>query len=206
MANAPYRTDILRTTDSYDDLGKQLVITHKTYAEIENHVAPFVSRNAGNGMFVLTKEWINAKVKNAYGMNVFMYNRMLDAVEKFFIEFKNSRRLPSPHIISHRSIHFSEGLFEITQVDTQDYLNQTIRKDRRFKVNTVHKIEVAGLKPFYIENMRNGNYKYLVLRPKLGKSGGFSIDRWEILLYHVNFGYNVTHIDTDKNPRYNGTI
>jgi hypothetical protein len=134
-----------------------------------------------------------------------MYTRLLDAVEKFYMKNKNSRRLPSPHIISHRSVHYCEGLFEITQVDTDKYLQEN-KCVRNFKVNTVHKIEVAGHKPFYIENMRRGNYKYMVLRPKLGKSGAPSLDHWEILLHNTNFGYNVEHIDTDKNPRYNGTI
>jgi hypothetical protein len=203
---APYRTDITRTINRYDDLAKQLVITYKTYAEIESNVAPFVARNADNSMFVLTKEWIHEKVKNNHGMNSFMYNRLLNSVEEFFTQYRTSRRLPSPHIISHRSIHLCEGLFDVKQVDTETYLKESPDRNRGFKVNTVHAIEIGGCRPFYIENMRKGNYKYMILRPKLGKSGAPTIDRWEILLYHVNFGYYVQHIDTDKNPRYNGMI
>jgi hypothetical protein len=203
---APYRTDVVRPSSKYDDLAKQVVVSYKTYESVEAHVSPLVSRNIDNSMFILTKDLIHERVQNGYRMNSFMYNRLLDAVEKFYLKNRHTNRLPSPHIISHRSIHYCDGMFEITKVDTEKYLQSTRNRVRNYKVNSVHMIEISGLDPLYIENMRGGDYKYLMLRPKLGKSGAPAMDRWEILLYLTNFGYNVTHIDTDKNPRYNGTI
>jgi hypothetical protein len=205
-STAPYRTDIVRPSNHFDDLAKQVIVTYKTYADVESHVAPLIARNIDNGVFLLTKEWIDERVKNCFGMNSFMYKRLLDAVEKFYLKNRTTKRLPNPHIISHRSVHFCDGLFEITLIDTEKYLAATSSRARNYKVNSVHKIDVGGFEPFYIENMRKGDFKYMILRPKLGKSGAPTIDRWEILLYQSNFGYNVEHIDTDKNPRYNGTI
>lgn len=202
---APYRTDIVRPTGRYDDLAKLVVVSYKTYESIERLVSPTVSRNVDNSFFVLTKEWINETLQNGYRMNTFMYSRLLDAVEKFYSN-NRSKRLPSPHIISHRSVHYCAGMFDITHIDTDTYLQSTSNRVRNYKVTSVHRLDINGLEPLYIENMRSGNYKYLMLRPKLGKSGAPAMDRWEIQLYLTNFGYNVEHIDTDKNPRYNGTI
>lgn len=204
--NTPYRTDIVRTVNDYDDLAHQLVITFKTYQALENKIAPLVSRNFGNDTFILSRDWIEEIVKNTYGMNSVMYRRFIDAIERFFIKYKSTRRLPSPHIISHRSVHFGEGLFEINKIDLEKYLSSTSYRVRNFKVTSVHMISVDGLEPFYIENMRSGKFKYLILRPKLGKAGTPIVDKWEILLYNSNPGYLVDHIDTDKNPRYNGRI
>ena len=203
---APYRTDIVRPSNRYDDLARQIIITFKTYQEIESKISPLVSRNIGNSFFVMSKDLMNTMVKNSFGMNSFMYNRLLDSIERFYTSNKLMKRLPNAHIISHRSVHFSDSLFEIEQVDVEQYLKETQNRERNFKVVTVHKINVGGLTPFYIENMRRGNYKYLVLRPKLGKSGAPQPDKWEVLFYTTNFGYNVEHVDSDKNPRYNGTI
>jgi hypothetical protein len=204
--DAPYRTDIVRATNRYDDLARQIIITFKTYQEVESKIAPLVARNSGNLMFILSKEGMLEIIKNSFGMNNLMFSRFLDGIERFYAKHKMMKRLPSPHIISHRSVHFGESLFHIEQVDVEQYLKLTQNRDRNYKVSTVHKIEVGGLDPFYIENMRRGNYKYIVLRPKLGKSGAPMPDKWEILLYNTNLGYNVEHVDSDKNPRYNGTL
>lgn len=204
--NSQYRTDIIRPDNSYDDLARQLIATYRTYQAVEDKVAPVVSRNSGNDAFFLSKEWIDESVKNSFGMSSIMYRRFLDAVEKFYLKHKSSKRLPSPHIITHRSVHFGEGLFDVEQADVAKYLELTRDRVRNFKVNSVHRISVGGVEPFYIENMRPGNFKYMILRPKLGKSGAPTVDRWEVLLFRTNLGYNVEHIDTDKNPRYNGSI
>lgn len=204
--HAPYRTDIIRTSNQFDDLAKEVVATFRTYSDIEGFVAPLVSRNADSGVFTVSKDCLKEHVKNKYGMHSIMYLRMLDSIEKFYSKHKATRRLPNPHIISHRSAHFGEGLFDIVPYSVEEYLAKMPTRSRNYKVTSVHKVEVAGLEPFFIENMRKGDFKYLMLRPKLGKSGGPQFDKWEILLYNMNFGYNVEHIDTEKNPRYNGTI
>jgi hypothetical protein len=203
----PYRTDIVRVSNRYDDLANQVVVTYKTYAEIESKTSSLVARNSDNTGFFLTKDWLDDMVgKNRYGMNSVMYRRLLESVEKFYLKNKSTKRLPIPHVISHRSAHFGEGLFAVTQVDHEKYLEATKSRVRNFKVSSVHKLEIDGLGPFYIENMRTGSYKYLIVRPKLGKSGAPMPDRWEVLLFTENLGYNVSHIDTEKNPRYNGSI
>jgi len=205
-SDGPYRTDIVRMTSNYDDIGHQVVGTYRTYLELESKVAPLIARNSDNDLFLLTKERIGEMVKNSHGMNPTMFRHLLDSVEKFFLKNKSKRRLPSPHIISHRSVQYGEVLFTIDEIDVAKYLEQTKNRVRNFKVNTVHKVEVEGLNPFYIENMRRGNYRHMILRPKLGKSGAPMPDRWEILLFGSSLGYLVDHIDTDKNPRYNGSI
>lgn len=203
----PYRTDIVRVSNRYDDLASQIVVTYKTYAEIESKTAALVSRNSDSFGFFLTRDWIDEAIgKNRFGMHGVMYRRLLEATEKFYLKNKTSKRLPIPHIISHRSAHFGDGLFEVTRVDHEKYLEATKHRERNFKVTSVHKVSIDGLSPFYIENMRSGTYKYLIVRPKLGKSGAPMPDRWEVLLFSSDMGYNVAHIDTEKNPRYNGSI
>jgi len=202
----PYRTDIVKLNNRFDDLARQIIITYKTYSDIEEKIAPLVARNSSNTSFFLTREWIDEQIKNSYNMNPSMYRRLLENIEKFYQKHKSSKRLPSPHIISHRSVHFGEGLFEIKPIDITKYLEATKDHIRNFKVNSVHQINVDGINSFYIENMRYAKYRYMILRPKLGKSGAPMPDKWEILLFTSDLGYNVEHIDTEKNPRYNGNI
>lgn len=199
-----YRTDIVRKNNDYNDLGNAVVATYKTYFDVERVVAPYIAKYADDG-FILTKDWIQERSRN-FGMNRIMHAKMMEGVERFFLKNHGKRRLPSPHIISHRSVHYLEGMFTIEPDNLQNYLNDTVDRIRNFKVKSVHKISIDGLDPIYVENMRPGHYKYLMLRPKLGKSGTPSVDKWEVLLSTENSGYMIDHIDTDKNPRYNGTL
>jgi hypothetical protein len=204
--NLPYRTDVVRPTTDFDDLAREVVTTFNTYCRIESNVSPLVARNVDNNIFILSKDWIHEKVKNSFKMESIMYGKMLDSVVAFYAKNKISKRLPSPHIISHRSVHYTDQLFDIFEIDKNEYLKLSPNKVRNFRVDTVHQLNIFQIGTLYIENMRKGTYKYLVLRPKLGKSGAPTIDRWEVLLFKSHQGYMIEHIDTDKNPRYNGNI
>ena len=208
MSENNYRTDIIRPISNYDDLAKALYCTVKTYQLIESKIAPLIAKqiNAGAMFAFVTKEWIRENVSSNNGMHPIMYNRMLDSIELFYSKHKGMRRLPSPHIVSHRSVHYGEGMFSFEQIDVEKYLKMTPNKDRKYTVNTVYKVYVDGLEPFYIENLRGSGFKYMLFRPKLGKTGMPNMTSWEALFFKTNPGYMIDHIDTDKNPRYNGTL
>lgn len=206
--NAPYRTDLLRITNNYEDLCKSLVSTFNTYSELETKIAPYVAKNVNNGFQSgISKDWIKENIKTGTNMHPVMYYRMIEGIEMFYRQTKGMKRLPSPHIVSHRSIHYGEGLFNIRQVfNVEEYLKKTESRQRKYVVNSVHEIQLDGLDSIYIENLRGTGFKYLMIRPKLGKSGIPSVSNWEVLLSKTNHGYLIDHIDTDKNPHYNGTL
>jgi hypothetical protein len=204
---SPYRTDIIRITSDYEDLSKALFSTFNTYQTLERKIAPYVAKNVNAGFPPgISREWIKENVSTGAGMHPVMYIRMCECIETFFRESKGMKRLPYPHIVSHRSVHYGEGLFSIKPVlDIEPYLERTKSRVRKYAVNTVHEVEIDGLDTLYIENLRGTGFKYLMLRPKLGKTGMPSVKNWEALLLKNNPGYLIDHIDTDKNPRYNGT-
>jgi hypothetical protein len=205
-AGTPYRTDVMRNNTNYDDLSKLVVIAFRTYSAIEGKIGPLSARNTGNDLFILTQDWLTEMIKNSYGMNCKTFEAMIESVERFYGVYRNAKRLPTPHIITHRGIQFSQEQFTITQVDVKEYLASSKNKDRTFNITSVHRVNVEGADPFFIENMKYGSYKHLIVRPKLGNAGTPTIDKWEVLLFERDVGYLIDHVDSNKNPRYNGSM
>ena len=203
---ATYRTDFVRMSKNYDDLGRNVVATFKTLQDIERKFAPLLSRNADNPVFMFTKDLIDTEVKNRYGMHPKMYGRLLNSVEQFYAKNRMTKRLPMVDLVSSRSVHYGEGLFKIKEIDAKEYIEKN-KISRKYKISNVFQLDIDGCEEsIYIENMKRIPYKYIILRPKLGTSGMPTLNSWEILFSNKDLGYNVEHIDTDRNPRYNGTM
>ena len=77
----------------------------------------------------------------------------------------------------------------------------------KFKATSLAEIRLTGInEPIYVENLKERQYKYLIVRPKLGKLGTANIQNWEVLFYTRNFGFNLDHCDSNLNPRYSGIL
>ncbi len=195
-----HRHNILRPDGvRYDDLANLVVGTFYTYRALENYLSPIISKSFDTNPMV-TPDEIGRAVKKHAGMNQIMYTKMLESAAKFCNSNKGKRKLPLADPKSHRSVHFKAGLFETEDVPVDEW-TETKVIDRQYKLNSVSRVYVDGVSdPFYVENLKPGNYKYLIVRAKLSKMCNVSND-WEALFFRDGCDYLIEHIDLDYAPK-----
>lgn len=205
------RSDAFRSENVrvFDDVFNVIDGTFRAYSKITEVLGPYNAKQMGRDFPYVppTKEYIMNSVKRApRGLSEFIFNAMVMSSVKFCTVHKGKKQLATPHPSTHHSAHFPDGTFKISYLTTnlpKIYKNQ----NQNFSAKMLAEIKVDGINnPIYVENLKERNYKYLIIRPKLGKLGTASAIHWEALFYTQNFGFLIDHCDSNLNPRYSGII
>jgi hypothetical protein len=203
------RFDALRFDgESYDDI---LITIHKYlnfYSKIEKTISPYNAKRISINLPYIppTRQQIidTIGIKNIpKDINELNVNAMINSAIRFCERYKGKKQLPIPHHSTHHSIQFQKEQFEIEEFDKKEWQKL---KQSKFEISNVYKINLYGLKPVYVENFKPKQYKYLILKQKLSKTGVPSINKFEVLLFKNNMNYIIDWLDADLNPRYVGII
>lgn len=205
------RSDAFRSADVrvFDDVLNVIEGTYRAYSKITEILGPYNAKQLGHDYPYSppSKEYLQEMSKRApKGLSDFVYNAMLTSAVRFCSSHKGKKQLATPHPSTHHSAHYPDGTFEI------EYLENVLPKIHKtqnlnFVAKSLAKISVIGINdPIYVENLKERNYKYIIIRPKLGKLGTASAIHWEALFYTQNFGFLIDHCDSNLNPRYSGIL
>jgi hypothetical protein len=187
------RVDATRTVTDYSDL-LLLVARHLSmFSSAETYLGPYNARQRQTTSKVFytspSREELRQIVKSC-GVNEITYSAFLSSLIRFCDETKGLRALPLPHPSTLHSIQLPQGTFEISTKDGVSELSV-----------------MGGSSPITLKGLRNpGQYKFIVLRPKLARSGTPSAKNWEALLFTQNLGYVPMWVDSMINPRWAGQL
>lgn len=205
------RSDVFKALPnrSFADLLEIIDGTYRVYSKLCETIGPWNAKQAG-AQFPYsppTREFIITMLKNKPRvLSEFLYNTMINSAIRFCEQYKGKHQLIAPHPSSHHSAHFPEGTFKIKKIS--DNLPQLAKThNTHFKASNLGEITLEGVEhPLYIENIKSYTFRYVIVRPKLGKLGTANSETWEALLYTKNFGFNLEHCDSNSNPRYSGIL
>lgn len=205
------RSDAFRGKNilSFDDILQVIEGTYRTYSKMYEIIGPWNAKQQG-AMFPYhapTKDFLQRELKRpSRGVSEYVHNALINSTIKFCEQHKGKKQLITPHPSTHHSAHFPEGAFELKFIK-ENFPELNKSHNQHFKPTVVAEIYLDGVKePIYVENLKERNYKYLIVRPKLGKLGTASVMNWEVLCYTRNFGFHIEHCDSNLNPRYSGML
>jgi len=193
----------------YDDVSIAIRAYLNFYSRIEKVIAPYNSRNSSSHLpyVPMSRQQlidIIGQRNLPKNLNEITVNDMINSSIKFCERYKGKRQLPAPHHSTHHSLQFRDNQFLIEEFNIDEW--QKMSGTQEFKISNVYQIILEGFKPFFIENFKPQQYKYLILRQKLSKTGVPSTDKWEVLLFKNNMNYVIDWVDAELNTRYVGII
>jgi hypothetical protein len=203
------KSDVFRPTTDFADCMAVVAATYQLYTKTVNVLSPYIARQNSSGMPFMPMEKEELKTllgKPRNAIDTLSYFSFVDAACKFLIEHKGRRAPITPNPSSHHSAQFVAGTFEIAKVE------QVLLRDSnnaRRPAKTLHAVRFAGVAdPVFIENLSvdPASIKHIILRPKLGKLGMPSTNRWEVLMYSARTGFIIDHTDSELNPRWSGRL
>jgi len=188
---ARYNLERATKNVGFSDLLPLLRNHFNMHVSLEQYLSPYNARQRSSGLPYCApeKEALKQIVKPC-GVNFITYNAMLTAVIDFCEKHKGLRALPLPHPSTIHSIQLPLNTFELKSTDTHTELS------------------IAGVQePLIFQKIRNSkDVKFLIVRPKIGKTGTPTADKWEVLLFTDNISYIPDWADTKMNTRYAGSI
>lgn len=201
--------DVFRQTTDFADLMRIVASHYEMYVKAVQFVGPWVSKQNGSMLPFMAPD--REEVKTALGkpraiVNFLAHSSFVEGIHRFLLTSKGRKALINPNPTTHHSAQFPAGTFEVKKVDVIP-----LRDDRgiRKSVKSLHRIDFAGAESsVFIENLSldPSSIQHIIVRPKLGKLGTPSVNRWEVLLYRNKTGYMVEHVDSDLNPRWSGIM
>jgi hypothetical protein len=204
------KLDVYRPTTEFSDLLKIVACYYEQYSRASTFLGPWIAKQFGNTMFFApSKEQLETALGTQRPAISFRARTaFIDAIISYLSKNKGKKTLITPSPSSHHSAQFPSGTFEISEVKEA---HPRLRDDKmiRKEVRTLHKIEFANAQePVYVENLviPPDQISFIILRPKLGKLGTASANRWEALFYKRHHGYIVEHVDSHLNPRWSGLM
>lgn len=203
--------DCFRSTTDFTDLLKIVAGFHDMYARTVAFTGPYVSKQSGSNIFIPPdKEQIKMVLgKERPTIPFRSRNAFIDGVISFLQKTKGRKALLTPNASTHHSAQFPQGTFAITALPSATMVMTRDDKGARKPAKTMHAILFDGAElPVFVENLMipPDQIKFVIVRPKLGKLGTPSVNRWEVLLYKKGHGYLVEHCDSDLNPRWSGLL
>lgn len=216
MSNAdrPYtaRRDALRTTnETFQDLERLVVMSYELYRKIHKIAAPYNNKQQGNSHYIPPSRELfmsNNRVSNNL-LESSLFSKMVTSTIDFYTKNKGKKQLIEPHPSLHHSVQFSGSHFRLTEVENTKAIAAVLNKKFNREVSTLTRLEIldhGDIKPIYFENMKIEKFEYLILRPKMGKTGVPVVKYWEALFYRQPYHYLIDHVDSNINPRYCGMI
>ncbi len=205
------RSDAFRDKNvlSFDDLLNVIEGTYRTYSKLCDIIGPWNSKqqNSSFPYQAPSKDFLHRELKRpSRGISDYMHNTIISSTIKFCESNKGKKQLITPHPSTHHSAHFPEETFSIKYIK-EEFPELNKSHNIHFKPTTIAEIKLDGISnPIYVENLKERKYKYLIVRPKLGKLGTASVLNWEVLFFTRNFGFHLEHCDSNLNPRYSGVL
>lgn len=206
MSDTPFaRVDALRPISDFSDAMQQVSAHFTMYTKTVEVVRPWVQRQVGKEhFFPMPIDEVKA-VANCAGLCVRTVNAFAESVYEFMRKNKTSRTFIIPHPSTHRSAQYSSGMFTVERS-----AETVVLRDQKGGVKTVKNpliVSFGGLKPFYLDSRVDPKrVKFIILRPKLGKLGTPTVDKWEMLLFDVNHKYLADHTDAEIDTRWVGRM
>lgn len=208
------RYDIFRPQGkTFDDLGIMISNTYNVYCRIEQFIAPYNARQISTNMpYIQPREDVLREIigKKPNLLDDRIFDSMITSTLNFCGEWGIRKQLPTPHPVTHHSAHFLPGMFSFLNVSSDKWADIIPQDYKSYRPSFIHEIHLKGIiNPIYIENYRpNIQYKYLIVRPKISKSGGSSVLQWEaVLSKQSKYGFAIDNIDSPKiNPRFAGVM
>ena len=204
------KIDAFRTSMEFTDLLRIVAGHYDMYSKAVEIVGPIISKQFGAMIFVPPSKDELDKVISGRGVSPRAKAGFIDALINHLVKTKGKKALIYPSPTTHHSAQFQSGTFTISKVDNSDCKIQL--KDVKHPRNiqkVLYKIELAGASaPLYIEKLPLplDQINFLIIRPKLGKLGTSSVNKWEVLFYKKRFNYLVDHVDSTLNPRFAGIM
>ncbi len=184
------RVDATRPVTDYSDL-LLLVTRHLSmFSSAEAYLSPYNARERSKSFYSPpTRESLREIVK-ACGVNEITYSAFLSSLIRFCEQTKGLRALPLPHPSTLHSIQLPQGTFELKSIPGAMELHA-----------------FGATEPVIVKGLRNPDqYKFVILRPKLARSGTPSAKNWEALFFTQNLGYIPMWVDSTINPRWAGQL
>ncbi len=207
------RKDALRLKeDTFSDLGHLVVTSFDLYKKIHRLVAPYNTRQQGNLFYIPpTREFFRENIRSSNNLvESEILNRMIGATVDFYTKHKGKLQLVEPHPSVLHSVQFQAQKFKLTEVtDFERILPKLNKSFNKTLVKNLVKLEIhdhGDIAPIYFENFKIEKFQYLILRPKMGKTGVPVVKFWEALFFKQPCQYLINHTDAEINPRYVGII
>lgn len=210
----PYavRKDALRiSNETFTDLERLVVLTFDLYKKIHRVATPYIARQLGSGVFIPPSRELfseNIRVSNNL-LESALFSKMVSSTIDFYSKNKGKKQLVEPHPSLHHSVQFSSSQFKLTEVENTKAIANSLNKKFNYEVKSLLQLEIldqGNIKPIYFDNLKLEKFDYLILRPKMGKTGVPVVKYWEALFYRQSYGYLIDHVDSEINPRYCGII
>lgn len=210
----PYivRKDALRViNESFTDLERLVVVTYDMYRKIHQIASPYNNRQQSNNVYIPPSRELftqNIKVSNN-GFETALFSKMVTSTIEFYSREKGKKQLVEPHPSIHHSVQFQSKHFRLSEVENTKALSKVLNKKFNYEVKNLIKLEIidhGDIKPIYFDNLKLDKFEYLILRPKMGKTGVPVVKFWEALFYKQPYSYLIDHVDSEINPRYCGMI
>ena len=204
------KLDAYRPTSDFSDLLKIVACYYEMYSKAATFLGPWIAKQHGKDFFIPPDK---DQLKEALGkerpaISFRARSAFVEALQQFLIRNKGKKTLITPNPSSHHSAQFPSGTFTISKVSSPIALRDD-RGPRAATKGPLYKIELLGSEsPIYVENLTipAEQIGFMIVRPKLGKLGTASVNRWEVLMFKTPYGYLVEHVDSNLNPRYSGIM
>jgi len=209
------RRDALRpSTTSFSDLERLVVMSYEAYRKIHKIVTPYINRQNGNDQFnPPSRDLFSANVKMGGDLTESaMLSRMISSTIDFYTSNKGRKQLIEPHPSVLHSVQLQKSDFRLTELTPEEVekiaptLNKWLHPEKLRNIIRVDILNHGPIAPLYFDNLRMDKFQYLILRPKMGKTGVPVIKFWEALFFTQSFNYIIDHTDSEINPRYCGII
>lgn len=214
ITDRPYaaRKDALRTqNESFQDLERLVVMTYELYRKIHKIAAPYNNKQYGNKTYIPPyRELFTENIRTSNNLlESSLFGKMISSTVDFYTRNKGTKQLVEPHPSLHHSVQFNGNQFRLTEVENTKAIAAVLNKTFNYDVKSLMKLEIldhGDIKPIYFDNLKPEKFEYLILRPKMGKTGVPVVKFWEALFFRKSSNYMIDHIDSDINPRYVGII
>lgn len=211
----PYalRKDALRIqNEDFGDLEKLVVLTFDLYKKIHRVAAPYNSRQQGLDVYIPPNRELftrNIRISNNSLLESTLFSKMMNSTIDFYTKNKGKKNLVEPHPSLHHSVQFQSNHFRLTEVENVKAISSVLNKKFNQEVKSLIRLDILDhgeIKPIYFDNMKLDKFEYLILRPKMGKTGVPVVKYWEALFFRKPYHYIIDHVDSEMNPRYCGII
>jgi hypothetical protein len=161
---------------------------YRTIEALHAFLGPYNARqrNSNRPYLPPDKETLKQLVKQG-GMNDFSYQALINGVIRFCEHTKGRRGLPEPHPSTIHSIQLPQPAFELTNGSPGCTM-----------------VNIAGAEePIEVQAI-TGDFRFIIVRPKLSQLGTASATNWEVLFFRHPHGYIPDWADSTLNPRWSG--
>ena len=210
----PYaaRKDALRIrNEDFSDLERMVVMTYELYRKIHRVATPYNNKQQGNGIYIPPgRDLFSDNIRTSNNLlESSLFSKMVTSTIDFYSKNKGKKQLAEPHPSLHHSVQFQSKHFKLSEVENVKAISNSLNKSFNYDVRNLVRLDIldhGNIKPIYFDNLKIEKYEYLILRPKMGKTGVPVVRYWEALLYRQPYHYLIDHVDSDINPRYCGII